>query len=312
MGKIIRKVTPKVVAAPRAAVIAQREMSQVLGSRRNFYRPMIRSRHPSHAPLREVMERLPFRSVIRMGSTTELEDVFTANGTRVELNSADAIRNSSSKIKMKECFTEANVNTASWIRASTPEAIIEGMSQFSESGEISYPIVAKHAYGSRGTGNTLLKSELEIREWCVGKNLESHVFEKFYNFNKEYRLHVTKNGCFYACRKMLKSEFKDHPNAWQRHDDNCVWILQENENFDKPSNWDQIVEHCVKALVSCGLDFGACDLRVQNSHTSEGIIRENCEFIVVEINSAPSFGDVTLEKYKNELRNLLIDKYNER
>jgi hypothetical protein len=27
----------------------------------------------------------------------------------------------------------------------------------------------------------------------------------------------------------------------------------------KLSNWDEIVEHCTKALVSCGLDFGACD-----------------------------------------------------
>jgi hypothetical protein len=45
-----------------------------------IYRPMIRSRHPSHAPLREVMERLPFRSVIRMGSTTELVDMFTRDG----------------------------------------------------------------------------------------------------------------------------------------------------------------------------------------------------------------------------------------
>jgi hypothetical protein len=34
---------------------------------------------------------------------------------------------------MKERFKEAGVNTASWIRANTPEAIIEGMSQFSES-----------------------------------------------------------------------------------------------------------------------------------------------------------------------------------
>jgi hypothetical protein len=312
MGKIIRKVAPKPVIIIEEQRSVQNQLRQIRGGGRNLYRPMIRSRHPSHAPLREVMERLPFRSVIRMGSTTELEDAFTADGTRIELNSAEAIRNSSSKIRMKERFREAGVNTASWIRANTPEDIIEGMSQFSESGSVSYPIVAKHAYGSRGTGNTLLKSELEVRSWCVGKNLERYVFEKFYNFNKEYRLHVTKDGCFYACRKMLKSEFKDHPNAWQRHDDNCVWILQENENFDKPSNWDEIVEHCTKALVSCGLDFGACDLRVQNSRNSDGTFRATCEFIVVEINSAPSFGDVTLEKYKTELRNLLIDKYNER
>jgi hypothetical protein len=38
------------------------------------------------------MERLPFRSVIRMGSTTELVDMFTRDGSRIELNSAEAIK----------------------------------------------------------------------------------------------------------------------------------------------------------------------------------------------------------------------------
>jgi carbamoylphosphate synthase large subunit len=57
------------------------------------------------------------------------------------------------------------------------------MSQFSESDSVSYPIVAKHAYGSRGTGNTLLKSELEVRSMVLVKILKA-MFEKFYNFNK--------------------------------------------------------------------------------------------------------------------------------
>jgi hypothetical protein len=37
------------------------------------------------------MERLPFRSVIRMGSTTELVDVLQEI-SRIELNSAEAIK----------------------------------------------------------------------------------------------------------------------------------------------------------------------------------------------------------------------------
>jgi phosphoribosylaminoimidazole carboxylase (NCAIR synthetase) len=58
------------------------------------------------------------------------------------LNQLKLAKNSSSKIRMKERFKEAGVNTASWIRANTPEAIIEGVSQFSESDGVSYPIVA--------------------------------------------------------------------------------------------------------------------------------------------------------------------------
>lgn len=267
------------------------------------YYPMIRSRHPSHNGLRRTLQKLPFRSVIRFGSTTELNDLATLNGSRVELNCIESIKNSSSKIKMKQCFHDNNVNTAPFIISEYKNDIIN----FAK--EIGFPIVKKANFGSRGTGNIIIKTTEEL-EKVLNNNLSNYVFEKYCNYNKEYRLHVTKDGCFYSCRKMLKQEFKDHDNAWQRHDDNCVWILEENENFDKPNNWDTIVEHCVKALNSCGLDFGACDLRVQNNFDKDGQKRDNPEFIVVEINSAPSFGDITLQKYKNILPQLLINKYN--
>lgn len=281
--------------------------------KKGVYRPMIRSRHPSHAPLRQSMEKLPFRSIIRLGSLTELSDEASKNGNRVELNSPTAIKNSSCKLKMKQCFTKEGVKTAEWFTSNnnskTAFNISDGDKQLFID-DIQYPIVAKSHFGSRGKGNTLIKSRDQFERWMDNKILSNYVFEKYCNFNKEYRLHVTKNGCFYTCRKMLKQEFKDHPNSWQRHDDNCVWILEENENFDKPVNWNEIIEHCVKAVTSCGLDFGACDLRVQNNTDSEGKKRHACDFIVVEVNSAPSFGEVTLEKYKVELRNLLIEKHN--
>lgn len=288
------------------------------------FRPMIRSRHPSHDALRRELIRLPFRSVIRLGSLTELKDPSTLRGERVELNSAEAIKNSSNKLRMKECFTKSKVKTAEWyiynkngngnnfqkqFPGENDNTDLEGWEDFSEI-HLDYPIVAKSLFGSKGKGNTLIKSSIELDNFTDNHKMDNYIFEKYCNYNKEYRLHVTKNGCFYSCRKMLKKEFKEHDNSWQRHDDNCVWILEENAEFDKPVNWDEIIEHCVKALISCGLDFGACDLRVQNNRNSEGELRERCNFIVVEINSAPSFGKVTLEKYKEELPKLLIEKKN--
>lgn len=286
-------------------ITIKKKKSTDLRNIRGIFSPMIRSRHPSHSGLRKTLRKLPFRSVIRFGSTTELEDIHTQNGSRVELNSIESIKNSSSKIRMKTCFKEHEVKTAPFIISNNREEILE----FARNNE--FPIVKKSNFGSRGNGNTIIKTTEELERSLTG-NLSSYVFEKYCNYNKEYRLHVTKNGCFYSCRKMLKQEFKDHPNAWQRHDDNCVWILEQNENFDKPNNWDLpdgIVEHCIKALKSCGLDFGACDLRVQNNTDREGNRRTNPDFIVVEINSAPSFGEVTLEKYKEILPELLIEKY---
>jgi len=293
MGTVIKK----------AGVINKR-----IQEAKGVYRPMVRSRHPSHNPFRTQLRKLAFRSVIRFGSLTELEDAATSAGTRVELNSADAIKNSSSKLLMKQCFEKLNVKTASWIAktSSNDEAVNNWLKT------VEYPIVAKSHHGSRGKGNTLLKTRAEYDTFIKSKPSAHYILEKYCNFNKEYRLHVTEDGCFYTCRKMLKTEFKDHPNSWQRHDDNCSWILEENPMFDKPINWKEIVEHCVNALKSCGLDFGACDLRVQNNTDGEGKKRKTCDFIVVEINSAPSMGTVTLEKYKEKLPELLIKKYNAR
>ncbi len=66
---------------------------------------------------------------------------------------------------------------------------------------------------------------------------------------------------------------------------------------------------CVEALKAVGLDFGAIDLRIQSSKDRNGELRENPEFIVVEINSAPSLGEETLKRYITELPNLLKNKY---
>jgi glutathione synthase/RimK-type ligase-like ATP-grasp enzyme len=299
MGTIIRKVKSK-------------KKEEIIGGK---FRPMIRSRHPSHARLRTELAKLPFRSVIRLGSTTELKDAASMSGSRIELNPAEAIKNSSNKYLMKECFSAEGVFTASWYkfngdRFQNRSIDTDGEDFDINPSDMNYPIVAKSYFGSKGKGNTLIKNQLELDDFKKNHNVDNYIFENYCNYNKEYRLHVTKDGCFYSCRKMLKQEFKEHPNSWQRHDDNCVWILEENENFDKPVNWDEIVDNCVKALKSCGLDFGACDLRVQNNIDSDGNKRERCNFIVVEINSAPSFGQVTLEKYKTELIKLLIDKKN--
>lgn len=282
-------------------VIIHSKKKGIIAIKGGKFVPMIRSRHPSHAGLRRALPKLPFRSVIRLGSLTVLEDESSKKGDRVELNSATAIKNSSSKLKMKQCFAQGDVKTAEWISSTNESEIMNWIKDF--------PIVAKSHMGSRGRGNTLLKTEAEVRAFLRSKDLSHYIFEKYYNYNKEYRLHVSADGCFYACRKMLQNEFKDHPNAWQRHDDNCVWILETNPNFDTPTNWANIIDNCVKALVSCGLDFGACDLRVQNNNDKEGTRRAQPDFIVVEINSAPSFGEVTLQKYKEVLPQLLVKKY---
>lgn len=289
-------------------------MIKTLKTKKTFlkgFRPQIRSRHPSHAPLRRMIDRMPFRSVVRFGSTTDLPDTITNGGSRIEVNTIQAIKNASNKKLMKECFNNSEVPTADWWTYNhgamrkiynNGEFNLHGDLQPLE--ELPYPIVAKHIYGSRGRGNTKIENQEDLETWLVGKTLSNYIFEKFYNYSREYRLHVTADGCFYTCRKMIKSDTPDD-QRWFRNDSNSVWILEENEAFDKPVNWDSIVEDSVKALKSVGLDVGAVDLKVQSRFDSKGNIRENPKYIVIEINSAPSFGEITLVKYKEEIPKIL-------
>lgn len=253
-------------------------------------RPIILSRHPSHSPLRRkkkerLLELHPFRSIIRFGSTTPTSKY---QNVKVEVNTVNAVENSSSKVRMKECFLNNNVKTAEYILARNVNELLEFFNQHEQR-----PIIAKRRNSSRGRGMRKLDTEQEIRDFCQVEVLNHYIYERFYNYVREYRLHVSSTGCFYACRKVLKNDTPEDAK-WFRNDLHCNWIREDGENpelFDKPVNWNQIIEECVKALNAVGLDFGACDVRVQSATGSKGKRRENPDFIIVEINSAPSFGD---------------------
>tara|TARA_R110000822_G_scaffold73853_11_gene177621 strand:+ start:3517 stop:4380 length:864 start_codon:yes stop_codon:yes gene_type:complete len=279
-----------------------------------LFRPVIRSRHPSHSILRrrnpaKLLPLLPFKSVIRFGSFTSLRDTESVGGNRVEINTTEAIKNSASKWLMKLCFKEANVQTADWWNFNKEGALKgpDGRINYKVE-ELPFPIIAKSFFGSRNKGNTKLDSIEEYHKWADGKDTRKYVFEKFYNYAREYRLHVTADGCFYTCRKMLKQDTPDK-DKWYRNDEHCVWIREENDLFDKPVNWDKVVKESVKALNAVGLDIGAVDLKIQSAKTKKGNIKKDPHFIVIEINSAPSFGDVTTEKYVAQLPIVLNNKY---
>lgn len=250
------------------------------------------SRHPSHEKLRDVKIKLPVLTCIRLGSITV--------GTlpyKVQINSVDSIKKSSNKLLMKECFTKAGVKTAEWISPKT----IEDIYDFIDEHEV---IVSKSLFGSRGTGNMLLKNKDEILKYFSDKNLSGYIIEAFKNYSKEYRLHVTSEGCFYTCRKMLKSD-TPADKRWYRNDSNSSWILESNPQFEKPSNWKEIEDHCVLALNSVGLDVGAMDVKVQSEKKRK---RDIVEFCILECNSAASHGEETHKKYVDIIPKIVAKK----
>ena len=273
-----------------------------------LFRPLILSRHGTHSILRaknQTLPLLPFRSVIRLGSSTESDG-------RLEINTVEAVKNSASKLLMKQKFTEAGVKTANWYTFSNylfypnGDLTLGGTDQTRGIETIEYPIVAKSLFGSRGIGNTKFNNKEELEAWLPNKNLNNYIFEQFVKMTREYRLHVTKFGCFYTCRKLVRSDAPE--DTWQKHDDVCNWILEENPSFKKPKNWDAVVADCIKAKDALGLDICAFDVGVQGA--KDGVERENPEWIIFESCSAPSFGAVTGQKYIEILPKLLIDKYN--
>jgi hypothetical protein len=101
---------------------------------------------------------------------------------------------------------------------------------------------------------------------------------------------------------MLK---QDATERWFRNSKNSVWILEDNPLFDKPITWNAIVQDCLKALNALGLDTCAFDVKVNKKG----------EWSILEGNSAPSFGDCTIDnptivaqRYIEEFKDLIIEK----
>lgn len=262
------------------------------------------SRHPSTLPLRNSILVKGRKVVYRHGSTTE-------GGYEYEINSAESVKTSANKLRMKQAFDDAEVRHAKWIPLSLHETNKASFDKFVDEVKLSEKdsrfVIIKHKFGSRGTGNYLIRTKADLDNFVKQHkgSLVNYIIEQYKNFSVEYRMHVSELGCFYACRKVLK---KDTPKEkrFQRHDDNCSWLMETNPGFGKPSNWDEIIKDCKKALVSMGADVLAFDVKCTSTKEDKS---KPCDWILIESCSAPSFGQVTAERYKEHLPKLINQKY---
>jgi len=250
----------------------------------------IRTKNPSASSLRKSIPTKK-KTIIRLGSLTPTAKVFPTDKDIIEINTPEAIENSRSKLKMKDCFAELQIPQSSW---STFDTI--------ESNTLEFPIVIKRVYGFKGIGMQLIQDLDSFNKWSRSHpNKSGWYIEKFYNYAREYRLHVAKDvGVFMSWRKLRKSEATER---WFFNSSNCNWINPDHELFDTPRCWEEMCEQAENALKATGLDIGAVDIRVQSNEY------KNPKFIVCEINSAPALGIVGVEKYKETLTKLINNKY---
>lgn len=264
----------------------------------------ILSRHDTIGPLRNSILIKGVKAVYRHGSTTK-------SAFEYEINSPESVNISADKKLMKEAFDKAEVKHAPWIHllkfSSDKKAWDEFLNKLNFDKDKDSWIIGKNRYGSRGVGNTLIKTREQLDTYLKekSKSLDNYIIEEYKNYSVEYRIHVSENGYFYTCRKMLKTNTpKD--NRFQRHDDNCSWYIETNPKFNKPENWDEIVENCKSAVKQIGADVLAFDVKCTSIKESKD---KKCKFILIESCSAPSFGNGTLEKYKEELPKIITRKY---
>lgn len=276
---------------------------------------LVRSRHPSVEGLRHTI-RIPKLAVYRHGSTSP-------HSVPYEVNSVQTVKNCSSKLLMKRCFDKGSVKHLPWMPLN--EAKVQGETITNEKITINFPIIVKSHFGSRGVGNHKFTTAAELTKFLKNNNASHYIVEPYFSGTVEFRIHITEAGEIYCLRKLLKSDTpKD--KRWFRNDSNCVWITefaqnrdqrgnflgfrtQDNDKFGRPGNWNEIITECKRALRSVGGDLLAVDVKAQSNKDSKGRKRDKVEFYILEVNSAPSMGDITTEIYKKEIPLILSRKY---
>lgn len=253
----------------------------------------ILSRHPSHSIMRRrILLHPDITGCVRFGSTTEGE-------YDIQINSVEAVQNCADKLIMKKLFKNSGV---------TSPVFYENHEEIIENYDFNKPILAKRSKRSKGAGMFMLRNIEEFTDFCEDKiknnkynQQNPYYFEVFYNYIKEYRIHVSKlGGYFYTNRKMLLSDTPED-ERWYRNDSNSVWMLESNELFDKPETWDNIVTDCQLARESVGLDICSFDVKVNKKG----------QHMILEANSASSFGvnndavSIVATKYQHELISLV-------
>ena len=275
-------------------------------------KPQIRTKNYSALDLRSKNKGIgdfPVRSVIRLGSRTSTKDCFPRSYGKkpiIEVNTVEAVENSRDKLKMKDCFNEVEVPQTDWWKCQEDNngyTFYDTGKKSLRSSELPYPILAKRICGFKGRGMFKLDNQEQLEDFLQNTNLTPYYFERYYSGSAEYRLHITEEDCFMAWRKLRKDDTPED-KRWYFNSDHCNWVNEEHESFNKPSNWEEMVAQSINALKAVGLDIGSVDLRCQSPK------KRNPKFIIVEINSAPSLGKIGIEKYREQLKTIIINKIN--
>ena len=205
-------------------------------------------------------KRLNTDVILRWGST----EVFNRLKTRLELNSLEAVTNTSNKLLMMQNLVDAGISTPKILFNPIDNNVTDEF--VDETG---------HFYVRGQNQEVRYTNELRYGDLYVSKPIE--------NKRREYRVHVFNGEVISIYEKVPNEEgiklFKSF---------NCSFKLRDIENC-KLSKADQ--EMCVKAVNSLGLLFGGVD----------AIHDKDQNVFVSEVNSAPALNGTNINRYVDKI-----------
>lgn len=194
------------------------------------------------------------------------------------LNTPEAIRTASNKLKSFQAFKEASVNIPTFF-TDKEEAF-----DYVDNGKI--VVCRQKLTGSKGEGIVIARTKEEV--------VDAPLYVLYSRKKWEYRLHVINGEVVHVQQKRRLSaaelqvrgiEFRE---PLIRNLTNGYIFSQELDHNQSSNVYGEMVSESKKAVSSLSLDFGAVDV----------IVRRNGEVKVLEVNTAPGLEGTTLQKYK--------------
>lgn len=289
---------------------------------------------PSRYP---IGARFPFRVDVSFGSRRP-----TRESARLRINTPEAVKNSSSKMRTKRMWTEAGLpHTTPWLRMSDiMEDGFLNVTRLEE--EVGFPCVAKLNSSSGGRGMYFLDDIDQVgafASWMRShggqSKVNSYFFERLFPVRREYRLHVSphlqgrtitynirknvrdgnawivreeppriqRDGLIVACRKMVRQEaYEENSRRGRNLGDDTFFRY----NITPPPYWERLVEQAVEAIRVLGLDFGFVDVLVdENDNYVFSESGSNPGMLMDEDRIAPS---ITAQAYQQAFKHIILAK----
>lgn len=208
--------------------------------------------------------------VIRFGGTMPYK------AYNIEVNTAEAVKNSIDKRKQKDLLIAANIP----VQPNLDRPV--------------FPCVLKGVVRSGGENVFLCKTQDEYNKYS--KKLVDFITEPLFNTTSEYRLHCTKDQVFFAVKKHKRNQEDIIITRYNHYN---------KKEFLKPRLWEKITATCVKAINALKLDIGCFDVLYDSSNNDKH------EFVISECNTNPEFLNNTYNAYLNVLPPLIYKKIEE-